>query len=137
MYTAIVFGKVLFGSTSMSKKDHAKRVARERKKHEQRKQEHERSRQSMRTSPGKVLRDLKSLFKDDAARAMILLCARGLPVEEIAVRCNVAIERVRELGDKVNGLPPSLKKLLEANPEVLLNSNVLQAGLEGVRERGL
>jgi hypothetical protein len=30
-----------------------------------------------------------------------------------------------------------LKRLLEANPEVLLNSNVLQAGLEGVRERGL
>ena len=137
MYTAMVFDKVLFGSTSMSRKDHAKRVARERKKHERRKEEDERNRQSVRTSPEKVLRDLKSLFKDDAARAMILLCARGLPFEEIAVRSNVSIERVKELGDKVNDLPPSLKRLLEANPEVLLNSNVLQAGLEGVRERGL
>lgn len=79
----------------MSRKDHAKRVARERKKHEQRKQEDERNRQSVRTSPEKVLRDLKSLFKDDAARAMILLCARGLPLEEIAVRSNFSIERVK------------------------------------------
>ena len=68
---------------------------------------------------------------------MILLFTQGLPVEEIAVRSNVSIERVKELGDKVNSLPPSLKKLLESNPEVLLNSNVLHAGLEGVRETGL
>ena len=121
----------------MSRKDHAKRVARERIKREERNQEDDRRRQSARKSPGKVLKDLKSLFKEDAARSMILLFTRGLPVEEIAGRSNVSIERVKELADKVNSLPPSLKRLLEANPEVLLNSNVLQVGVEGVWKTGL
>ena len=120
----------------MSRKDHAKRVARERRKREERKQEQQRAQKSTQRSPNKVLSDLRALFKEDAARSMFLLFGRGLSAQEIADRANVPIDRVKRLEEKVNSLPPNLRRLLQENPAVLMNSDVLRAGIEGMWRGG-
>jgi hypothetical protein len=116
----------------MSRKDHAKRVERERRKKEQRKAEEEQKRKADQLSPKRVMGDLRSLFKEDAARAMRMLFDDGMSVEEISQRVDLSVEAVTDLRGKVKTLPPVLRRLLETNPEVLSNPNVLEEGFKGV-----
>jgi len=115
----------------MSRKDHAKRVQRERAKKEQRKLEEERKRKASEFSPKKVMADLRALFKEDSARAMTLLFDEGLSPEAISERVGVSVEEVRDLRDRLKHLPPTLKRLLQSHPEVLSNPAVLEAAFEG------
>jgi hypothetical protein len=116
----------------MSRKDHAKRVERERRKKEQKKVQEEQKRKAAQFSPKKVMGDLRTLFQEDAARAMRMLFDDGMSVEEISQRVDLSVEAVTDLRVKVKNLPPVLQRLLETNPEVLSNPNVLDAGFQGV-----
>lgn len=60
---------------------------------------------------------------------------RGLALEKISVLSNLSRGRAKELEDKLNSLSPSLKRLLEGNPEMSLNSDVLEVNFERLWKR--
>ena len=111
----------------MSKKGHAYRKERERRKKEARKADEARRQTAPKHDAQRVLKDLHSLFDSQAARAVHLVTTDGMAREEVAARLNVPVERVTKLLDLLGRLPDGIREKLVSNPEVLLNRSILDA----------
>lgn len=109
----------------MSKKGHAYRKERERRKKEARKAAEAGKHASPKHDLGRVLKDLRALFDGDAARAVEVAMTSGLTREEIAAKLDWPVERVTKLHELLQRLPDGIRQRLVSHPEVLLNRAIL------------
>ena len=127
----------------MSRKDDKKRKKHELKKKKARKAEDARRLQRKRDARNAVvdvdaiLERLKVLFNEDTSRAIACALNESLSDEEIARQLNVPLERVSELLDLAAQLPAPIVEQFRRFPQVMANPAVLEAIIEGVRQRGL
>ncbi len=126
----------------MSRKDERKRKKREARKKEQRKAEEARRLQRRRAARGavgdveEILSRLRSLFNEDASRAISLALNDSLSDEEISTRLGTSLENVTELLDLAAKIPQEIVEHFRRFPDVMANPAVLDAVIAGLRQRG-
>ncbi|MEY4668388.1 MAG: hypothetical protein RL518_1087 [Pseudomonadota bacterium] len=127
----------------MSRRDDQKRKKRELKKKEARKAEEARRLERKRAARNavvtvdEILERLKALFNEDSSKAIACALNEQLSEEEIAERLNVSPERVSELLDLAGRLPHEIVEYFRRFPQVMSNPEVLEAIIDGLKQRGL
>lgn len=121
----------------MSRKGHAHRKERERRKALAQRREEELKRANPKPSGIKVLKTLCQLFNEQAADAISLALTSGLSEDEIATRLKADRSKISQLLDLAASLPKSVSDLLLSHPQLLRSPEALAAIVSGVRRSPL
>jgi hypothetical protein len=122
----------------MSRKDPKKRKEREARKRQEKlaadKLAQERVK-AQRQLPS-ILEQLNALFKDKAAKAIVMAFEQGLSPQEISKALDVPIEQVEYLFDIAGNANEELLRLVRRWPMAFENPEVLNAAIKAVQRGG-